>query len=117
AGAKVAFCSAGVEGAVLVVDNGSTDGSPEAAAAAGARLIHERRRGYGAAYLGGFAAASGDVIVMADADGSYDLAALPAFLERIRAGDQLVMGARFQGHLARGPMAWTPRYNHIPRPS
>jgi len=73
-------------------------------------VIHERRRGYGAAYLGGFAAASGDVIVMADADASYDLAALPAFLERIRAGDQLVMGSRFQGHIARGAMPWTHRY-------
>src|SRR2546428_421567 len=108
--AKQALCRAGVEGEVLVVDNGSTDGSAEAATAAGARVIHERRRGYGAAYLGGFAAASGDVIVMADADGSYDLAALPAFLERIRAGDQLVMGSRFQGHIARGAMPWTHRY-------
>src|SRR5439155_19779586 len=102
----------GVAGEVIVVDNGSTDGSAEAAAAAGARVIRERRRGYGAAYMAGFAAAAGDVIVMADADGSYDFAALPAFLDRIRGGDQLVMGSRFKGRMEPGATPWTHR--HIP---
>ena len=108
--AKDAMCRAGVEGEVLVVDNGSTDGSAEAAAAAGARVVPERRRGYGAAYMGGFAAASGDIVVMADADGSYDFSALPGFLERIRAGDDLVMGSRFKGRIDPGAMPWTHRY-------
>src|SRR2546425_11351297 len=57
--AKEALCRAGVEGEVLVVDNGSTDGSPEAAAAAGARGVHGRRRGHGAADPGGFPAGRG----------------------------------------------------------
>jgi glycosyltransferase involved in cell wall biosynthesis len=108
--AKEAMCEAGVEGEVIVCDNGSTDGSQEAAATAGARVVPERRRGYGAAYMGGFAAASGDIIVMADADGSYDFAALPLFLERLRAGDDLVMGSRFKGKIEPGAMPWTHRY-------
>jgi glycosyltransferase involved in cell wall biosynthesis len=108
--ASDALCKAGVEGEIIVVDNGSTDGSAEAAEGAGARVIRERRRGYGAAYMGGFAAATGDVVVMADADGSYDFAALPSFLERIRAGDDLVMGSRFKGHIEPGAMPWTHRY-------
>lgn len=105
-----ALAELGVEGEVIVVDNGSTDGSGEAAAEAGARVVHEPRRGYGAAYLAGFSAARGDYLVMADADGSYDLGALRAFVERLSGGDELVMGSRFRGSIARGAMPWTHRY-------
>src|SRR2546427_9169755 len=68
--AKDALCKFGVDGEVIVVDNGSTDGSPEAAIRAGARVVRQRRRGYGAAHMGGFAAATGDVILIAEAHGA-----------------------------------------------
>src|SRR5918995_4672699 len=64
----------GLEGEVIVVDNGSTDGSGELAKAAGAKVVEERRRGYGSAYLAGLAVAQGDYIVMVDADLTYDFA-------------------------------------------
>lgn len=108
--AQQAIRDARVRGEVIVVDNGSTDGSGEAAAQAGARVVREPRRGYGAAYLAGFGAAEGDYVVMADADGSYDLGAMPAFLERLRAGDELVVGSRFRGTIAPGAMPWSHRY-------
>ncbi len=62
---------------MIVVDNASDDRSAELAAAAGARVVLERRRGYGSAYLAGFAAARGDFIVMADADLTYDFGEIP----------------------------------------
>src|SRR3954464_9062850 len=70
--ASAALMSAGLNGEVIVADNGSDDGSPELAREAGARVVHEPERGYGSAYLAGFAAARGDYIVMADADLTYD---------------------------------------------
>ena len=64
--------SHGIRGEVIVADNGSDDGTPELARAAGARVIHEQRKGYGSAYLAGFASAQGRYIVMGDADETYD---------------------------------------------
>src|SRR4051795_6544615 len=85
---------AGINGEVVVADNASEDRSAELASAAGARVVHERRRGYGSAYLAGFAAARGRHIVMADADLTYDFREIPRFVERLDSGAELVMGNR-----------------------
>ena len=71
---------------VVVVDGGSRDGTPEAARAAGARVVVERRRGYGRACATGASATQADVVVFLDGDGSDDPAALPALLEPVLAG-------------------------------
>jgi glycosyltransferase involved in cell wall biosynthesis len=99
----------GIRGEVIVVDNGSDDRSAELARAAGARVIHEPRRGYGSAYLTGLAHAAGEFVVMADADLTYDFKELPRFVERLRAGADLVMGDRMD-NIAPGAMPWLHRY-------
>jgi glycosyltransferase involved in cell wall biosynthesis len=102
----------GVRGEVVVADNGSTDGSQALARAHGARVVHAERRGYGAALQAGIAAARGRYVVMGDADDSYDFGAgsLRPFLERLRAGDELVMGNRFKGGIMPGAMPRLHRY-------
>ena len=94
---------------VIVVDNDSEDESGRIAAAAGARVIHERRRGYGSAYLAGFAAARGRYLVMADADLTYDLKEIPRFVSELQAGAELVMGDRMD-NIHPGAMPWLHRY-------
>jgi glycosyltransferase involved in cell wall biosynthesis len=96
-------------GEVIVVDNGSDDGSAQLAGAAGALVVHEPRRGYGSAYLAGLAAARGQYIVMADADLTYDFADIPRFVEALDAGADLVMGDRMKG-IEPGAMSWLHRY-------
>ena len=71
--------------------------------------MHEPRRGYGSAYLAGFAAAQGEYIVMADADLTYDFADIPRFVERLDEGAELVMGNRMKG-IQPGAMPWLHRY-------
>jgi glycosyltransferase involved in cell wall biosynthesis len=99
----------GIAGEVVVADNASDDGSAEIAAAAGARVVHEPRRGYGSAYLAGFSAARGRYIVMADADLTYDFGEIPRFVEHLEAGAELVMGDRMD-NIHPGAMPWLHRY-------
>src|SRR4051812_20544199 len=100
---------AGLEGEVVVADNGSTDGSADLASGAGARVVYEARRGYGSAYLAGFRAARGDYIVMLDADLTYPLEDIPRFVEQLDDGGQLVMGDRMD-NIQPGAMPWLHRY-------
>jgi glycosyltransferase involved in cell wall biosynthesis len=86
----------GIDGEVIVADNGSEDGSADLARAAGAIVVEEPRRGYGSAYLAGFAAARGDYIVMIDADLTYDFQEIPRFVEELDDGAEVVMGNRLQ---------------------
>jgi glycosyltransferase involved in cell wall biosynthesis len=100
----------GLRGEIVVADNGSSDGSREIARRCGARVVDVERQGYGAALAGGFAAAVGRFVVMGDADGSYDFSEIEPFVERLRAGDDLVMGNRFAGGIKPGAMPPLNRY-------
>ena len=100
----------GIRGEVLIADNGSTDGSQQLAIKAGARVAAIPERGYGAALLGGVAAAQGRYVIMGDADDSYDFLLLDAFVAKLRDGDELVMGDRFAGGILPGAMPPLHRY-------
>lgn len=99
-----------VAGEVVVVDNASEDDSAALATAAGARVVSEPRRGYGSAYLAGFAAARGRYLVLTDADGTYDLAQVGEMLARLRAGADVVLGTRMKGRIEPGAMPWSHRW-------
>jgi glycosyltransferase involved in cell wall biosynthesis len=107
--ARLALEAGALDGEVVVADNGSDDGSAELAAAAGARVVHEPRRGYGSAYRAGFTAARGEYIVMLDADLTYDFAEIPRFVRELQAGGQLVIGNRMD-NIHPGAMPWLHRY-------
>src|SRR4051794_11481485 len=94
--AQTAFAEHGLDGEVVVADNGSTDGSIEIAESMGARVVHVETKGYGAALTGGIRAAAGTYVIMADADDSYDLLELPKFVEKLREGYDLVQGCRLE---------------------
>src|SRR5256885_13292823 len=100
----------GIRGEVIVADNGSTDGTPELARDAGARVINEQRKGYGSAYLAGFASARGKYVVMGDADETYDFREIARFIEPLEDGADFVMGSRLRGRIHPGAMPWLHRY-------
>jgi glycosyltransferase involved in cell wall biosynthesis len=108
--AQRALEKGGFAGEVIVADNGSTDGSVVIARELGARVVEVTRRGYGNALIGGIKAAEGEFVVMGDADASYDFGAIGPFLERLRAGDDLVVGNRFAGGIEPGAMPWSHRW-------
>jgi glycosyltransferase involved in cell wall biosynthesis len=99
----------GVPGEVVVADNDSEDDSARIAEKAGARVVVERRRGYGSAYLAGFAASQGRYIVMADADLTYDFSEIPRFVDALQDGAEMVIGDRMD-NIQPGAMPWLHRY-------
>jgi glycosyltransferase involved in cell wall biosynthesis len=107
--ASGALMASQTPGEIIVVDNASTDGSGELAAAAGARVVLEPERGYGSAYLAGFASARGQYIVMADADLTYDFDEIPRFLIELQNGADMVIGNRMD-NIHPGAMPWHHRY-------
>ena len=100
----------GIDGEVVVADNGSTDGSRQLAADAGARVVPIKDRGYGNALTGGILAARGEYVIMGDADDSYDFMNLMPFIVELRKGADMVMGNRFKGGIEPGAMPPLHRY-------
>jgi len=92
------FDQAGIDGEIVVCDNGSTDASVAIAEGMGARVVRQPLRGYGHAYHKGFASARGRYLVMGDADDTYDFTMIPQFLAALQSGEhQFVTGSRYLG--------------------
>ncbi|MDD4940952.1 MAG: glycosyltransferase [Candidatus Omnitrophica bacterium] len=107
---KDVFARENINGEIIVADNGSIDRSVEIARSAGALVVHEPVKGYGAAYLRGLRAARGRYIIIGDSDNTYDFNDIPKFLEPLRRGCDFVMGSRFKGIFHAGAMPWAHRY-------
>lgn len=108
--ARTFLDESGVNGEIVVADNGSTDGSQQIAIENGARVVNVPEKGYGAALIGGCNGALGKYVIMGDADDSYDFLHLMPFIEKLREGYDLVMGNRFKGGIEKGAMPPLHRY-------
>jgi glycosyltransferase involved in cell wall biosynthesis len=104
--AQRAIAEEGIDGEVIVADNGSGDGSPAIAEACGARVVRVPAPGYGSALIGGLDAARGRFVVIGDADASYDFSEIPRYLAKLREGYDVVVGNRFKGGIRPGAMPW-----------
>lgn len=89
------LAQAQLHGEIIVCDNGSADQSVAIAKSMGVQVVHQPERGYGNAYLKGFASARGTYLVMGDADDTYDFTLIPIFLEKLREGYDFVTGSRY----------------------
>ncbi|MFH1876309.1 MAG: glycosyltransferase family 2 protein [Candidatus Omnitrophota bacterium] len=107
---KDVFSREHINGEIIVSDNGSTDRSREVAHAAGARVVSEPRKGYGAAYLRGLSEVRGSYVVISDSDNTYDFNDIPKFVAALKGGYDFVMGSRFKGAIQQGAMSFSHRY-------
>lgn len=108
------FAALGIAGEVVIGDNGSTDGSVELAESLGARVVHQKVRGYGAAVTAAVGAARGKYCIMADSDDSYDWSGMESFIVKLREGFDLVMGTRLRGTIL--PSAMPPLHRYLGNP-
>jgi glycosyltransferase involved in cell wall biosynthesis len=108
--AQQAIERGGLAAEIIVADNGSTDGSQVIAKELGARLVPVAGRGYGSALIGGINAARGRLVIMGDADDSYDFTAIAPLIDKLRDGCDLVVGNRFMGGIESGAMPWSHRW-------
>lgn len=108
------FEKMGIQGEVIVSDNGSSDRSIEIAEEKGARVCHCEEKGYGITLRTGFNNASGKYILMADADDSYDFRQIDKFYNKIQEGYDMVMGTRLNGIIHKGAMPFLHRYLGTP---
>ena len=100
----------GIHAEIIVADNGSTDESVSIAQTMGVRVVSVPLKGYGSALVGGITAAAGKYVLVGDCDATYDFSHIPRFLVKLREGNDLVMGNRFQGGIAVGAMPALHRY-------
>ncbi|MFZ3059376.1 MAG: glycosyltransferase family 2 protein [Candidatus Methanoperedens sp.] len=108
--ANSTFEKEGIDWEIIVSDN-STDNSREIAEESGAGIVIPQKKGYGNAYLEGFRHARGTIIVLADADDTYDMREMPKFLKPLLAGEaDFVMGTRLKGDIRKDAMPWLHRY-------
>ena len=108
--AQTTLDTLGIQGEIVIADNGSTDDSVAIAKRLGARVVHQPLRGYGAAYLAGLSASEGKYIVMGDSDDTYDFTDLERFFTPLCDGYDFVIGNRFKGEILPGAMPWARRY-------
>jgi len=104
----------GINGEVIVADNGSTDNSVQIAESLGARVVHVEQRGYGNALIGGMSAARGKYIIIGDADDSYNFEEIDDFVKHIREDHDIVIGTRLKGNIEKGAMPFLHRYLGTP---
>src|SRR5260370_10419262 len=104
--AREAISKGGYTAEIIVADNGSTDGSQLVARELGAKVVDVQRKGYGSALIGGIDAAQGRLVVIGDADASYDFAAIAPLIAKLRDGYDLVVGNRFIRGIEPGPVPW-----------
>lgn len=104
----------GINGEVVVSDNGSDDGSIQIAEHHGARVVHAKLKGYGSALRTGIAEARGAFVILGDADGSHDFSEIDRFVAKWRQGYDFVMGSRLQGEIRDGAMSWHHRHLGTP---
>ena len=112
--AKSALAAEGMNGEVVVSDNGSTDGSVKIAESHGARVVHTAIKGYGSALRNGIEQAQGKFIILGDADGSHDFREIGRFVAKWREGADFVMGNRLGGEIKDGAMSWHHRHLGTP---